>query len=207
MGFSKKGKRKIIYNEEIFYWFVKRDEDYSTDYLNIIKEDRSLVIFYRVNQISDEFIHPKVFIEKSSRLKTGLYPFFPPLSDEIITPKTVSNILKWHDQCDASVNPVKYQPAGFLLTDIDYKTGKINHIIGDFKHLSEDMLQIEYPGGYILDLGWYGSSNGYIIHIIKNKNWETPVKKIYAGYYSLKEILENAVDFITSLPIENKIKN
>ena len=65
MGFSKKGKRKIIYNEEIFYWFIKRDEDYGTDHLNIIKEDRSLVIFYRVNQISDEFIHPKVFIEKS----------------------------------------------------------------------------------------------------------------------------------------------
>ena len=45
MAFSKKGKRKIIYNEEVFYWFVKRDEDYSTDYLNIIKEDSSLVIF------------------------------------------------------------------------------------------------------------------------------------------------------------------
>ena len=207
MGFSKNGKRKIIYNENIFYWFVKRDEDHGTDYLNIIKEDRSLVIFYRVNQIGDEFIHPKIFVEKSSRLKTGLYSFFPPLSDEIITPKTVRKILKWHDQCDVSVNPVKYQPSGFSLADIDYKTGKINHISDDFKHLSEDMLQIEYPGGYILDLGWYGSSNGYIIHIIKNKNWETPVKKIYAGYYSLKEILENAVDFITSLPIENKIKN
>ena len=42
MGFSKKGKRKIIYNEEIFYWFVKRDEDYGTDYLNIIKEESGL---------------------------------------------------------------------------------------------------------------------------------------------------------------------
>ena len=70
MALSKKGKRKIIYNEEIFYWYIKSDEDYGTDYLNIIKEDCSIVIFYRVNQISDEFIHPKVFIEKSNRLKT-----------------------------------------------------------------------------------------------------------------------------------------
>ena len=207
MAFSKKGKRKIIYNEEVFYWFVKRDEDYSTDYLNIIKEDSSLVIFYRINQISDEFIHPKVFIEKSSRLKTGLYSFFPPLSDEIITPKTVEKILKWHDQCNISINPVQYQPSDFLLTDIDYKSGKITYISNDFKHLSEDMLLIEYPGGYILDLGWYGSSNGYIIYIIKDKDWEMPVKKIHSGYYSLKEILENAVDFITSIYIEDKIKN
>ena len=199
MGISKKGKRKIIYNEELFYWFIQRDEDYGTDHLNIIKEDRSLIIFYRVNQIRDEFIHPKVFIKKSSRLKTGLYPFFPLLSDEIITPKTIINILKWHEQCDVSITPVKHQPLGFSLADIDYKAGKINHISDDFKHLSEDMLQIEYPGGYILDLGWYGSSNGYIIYIIKDKNWETPVKKVHTGYYSLKEILENAVDFITSL--------
>ena len=199
MGFSKKGKRKIIYNEELFYWFIQRDEDYGTDHLNIIKEDRSLIIFYRVNQIRDEFIHPKVFIKKSSRLKTGLYPFFPLLSDEIITPKTIINILKWHEQCDVSITPVKHQPLGFSLADIDYKAGKINHISDDFKHLSEDMLQIEYPGGYILDLGWYGSSNGYIIYIIKDKNWETPVKKVHTGFYSLKEVLKNAVDFITSL--------
>ena len=199
MGISKKGKRKIIYNEELFYWFIQRDEDYGTDHLNIIKEDRSLIIFYRVNQIRDEFIHPKVFIKKSSRLKTGLYPFFPLLSDEIITPKTIINILKWHEQCDVSITPVKHQPPGFSLADIDYKAGKINHISNDFKHLSEDMLQIEYPGGYILDLGWYGSSNGYIIYIITDKNWETPVKKVHTGFYSLKEVLKNAVDFITSL--------
>ena len=199
MGISKKGKRKIIYNEELFYWFIQRDEDYGTDHLNIIKEDRSLIIFYRVNQIRDEFIHPKVFIKKSSRLKTGLYPFFPLLSDEITTPKTIINILKWHEQCDVSITPVKHQPLGFSLADIDYKAGKINHISDDFKHLSEDMLQIEYPGGYILDLGWYGSSNGYIIYIIKDKNWETPVKKVHTGFYSLKEVLKNAVDFITSL--------
>ena len=199
MALSKKGKRKIIYNEEIFYWYIKSDEDYGTDYLNIIKEDCSIVIFYRVNQISDEFIHPKVFIEKSNRLKTGLYCFFPPLSDEIITPKTVSMILKWHEQTDTSTTPVKYQPPDFLLTDIDYKTGKIVYISDDFKYPSEDMLCVEYSGGYILDLGWYGSSNGYVVYIIKDENWEIPVKRIHTSYWYLKEILENAIDFIISV--------
>ena len=197
MAFSKKGKRKIIYNEEIFYWYIKRDEDYDIDYLTIIKEDRSHVLSYRVNQISDEFINPKIFVQKSNRLKTGVYYFFPPLADEIITPKTVSSILKWHEQADISITPVKYQPSGFLLTDIDYKTGEVVHIAEDFEALSEDMLQVTYPGGYTLDLGWYGSSNGYVIYIIKDENWETPVKKVHTGFYSLKEILENAVNYIT----------
>ena len=197
MSFNKKGKRKIIYNEEVFYWYIKRDEGYSfSDYLTIIKEDRSVILYYRVNQISDEFIHPKIFIQKSSRLKTGLYCFFPPLPDEIITPKTVSEILKWHEQCNVSITPVKYQPSDFSLADIDYKTGKITYISDDFKNPSEDMLQVTYPKGYILDLGWYGSSNGYIICIIKDKNWEVPVKKVHTGFYSLKEILENAVNYI-----------
>ena len=199
MAFSKKGKRKINYNGEIFYWFVKKDEDYDIDYLNIINENQSLVIFYRVNQISDEFIHPKIFIQKSSRLKTGLYCIFPPLMDEIITPKTISSILKWHAETDTSITPVKYQSSGFLLSDVDYKTGKILHIADNFETLSEDMLLVEYPGNYLLDLGWYGTSNGYIIHIIKDKNWEFPAKKVYSGYYSLKEILENAVNHIISI--------
>ena len=61
------------------------------------------------------------------------------------------------------------------------------------------MLLVEYPDNYILDLGWYGSSNGYIIYIIKNEDWENPVKKVHTGYYYLKEILENAVDYILKI--------
>ena len=199
MAFSKKGKRKIIYNEEEFFWFIRRDDDSYTDYLNIIKEDRSIIIYYRINQISDEFIHPRIFIQRSSRLKTGLYNFFPPLSDEIITPKIVSKILNWHEHTDTGISPVRHQPPEFSLTDIDYKNGKIIFISDDFKNSSEDMLLVEYPGNYILDLGWYGSSNGYIMYIIKNEDWENPVKKVHTGYYYLKEILENAVDYILKI--------
>ncbi len=199
MAFSKKGKRKIIYNEEVFYWYVKRDEDYYTTYLNIINEDNSLVIQYYVDQIRHEFIHPKVFIQKSSRLKTGLYCFFPPLPDEVITPKIISKILEWHEQSSTSITPVEYQPHDFLLTDIDYKTGKINYISDGFSYPTEDMLQVNYSGGYTLDLGWYGSSNGYILYIIKDEDWDTPVKRIQTSRWHLKEILKNAIDFIISL--------
>jgi hypothetical protein len=200
MAISKKGKRKIIYNEELFFWYIKKDDDYGTDYLNIVKEDRSVVIYYRINQINDEFIHPKITVQKSPRLKSGLYNFFPPLSDEIITSKTVSRILKWHEQTNIS-SPLKYPEYKFSLGDIDYKSGKIVFISDDFKNLTEDMLLVEYPDNYILDLGWYGSSNGFVLYIIKDENWKKPVKRTSAGYYDLKEIIVNAVDFIMKISL------
>lgn len=39
--------------------------------------------------------------------------------------------------------------------------------------LKEDMLQLSYKG-YIVDLGFY--SNGFILYMIKDQNWDTPVK-------------------------------
>lgn len=39
--------------------------------------------------------------------------------------------------------------------------------------LKEDMLQLSY-NGYIVDLGFY--SNGFILYLIKDQNWDTPVK-------------------------------
>ena len=61
------------------------------------------------------------------------------------------------------------------------------------------MLQVNYSGGYTLDLGWYGSSNGYVLYIIKDEDWDTPVKRIQTSRWHLKEILKNAIDFIISL--------
>lgn len=39
--------------------------------------------------------------------------------------------------------------------------------------LKEDMLQLSYMG-YIIDLGFY--STGFILYLIKDQNWDTPVK-------------------------------
>lgn len=39
--------------------------------------------------------------------------------------------------------------------------------------LKEDMLQLSYKG-YIIDLGFY--STGFILYLIKDQNWDTPVK-------------------------------
>lgn len=58
--------------------------------------------------------------------------------------------------------------------------------------LKEDMLQVEFPGGYILDVGWRPSFdiNGrFYIYLIKDFDWDAPA---YSG---------NAID-IDSLVFE-----
>lgn len=50
--------------------------------------------------------------------------------------------------------------------------------------LKEDMLQVEFPGGYILDVGWRPSFdiNGrFYIYLIKDFDWDAPVYNGNAG--------------------------
>ena len=55
---------------------------------------------------------------------------------------------------------------------MDFGTGKI--IFLDITQ-KEDMLQVEYPNGFLLDMGW--SQDSYIIAIIQNFAWAHPVQQ------------------------------
>lgn len=78
------------------------------------------------------------------------------------------------------------------LSDVDFKIGIIKWLC---ESLEEDMLQVEYPNNFILDLGWYHDQ--YIIYIIKDYEWSVPVVK-----YSIKnesnllDTLQMAIDRI-----------
>ena len=54
---------------------------------------------------------------------------------------------------------------------MDFGTGKI--IFLDITQ-KEDMLQVEYPNGFLLDMGWY--QDRYIIFVIHNFDWSHPVR-------------------------------
>lgn len=59
MGVSKKGRRSIKYKEETFVWWVGKDNESEDDvYLNIVSEDKRLVLAYRVGE-GDFFIISK----------------------------------------------------------------------------------------------------------------------------------------------------
>ncbi|MDF9617972.1 hypothetical protein P5705_09990 [Pseudomonas entomophila] len=83
--------------------------------------------------------------------------------------------------------------------DVSGKNGKItfNDFVFDDRQslglclddLKEDMLQIEFPGDLILDVGWRPSFDirgGFHILLIKNYDWEKP---IYHGFARTAETL------------------
>ena len=50
-------------------------------------------------------------------------------------------------------------------------------------HLKEDLAQVEYDGGTMLDIGWYPSfePNGkVVVSVVKNGDWEAPVCRFVA---------------------------
>ena len=55
---------------------------------------------------------------------------------------------------------------------IDFDTGKVIFLDATRK---EDMLQVEYPNCFLLDMGWY--QDRYIISVIHNFDWVNPVQQ------------------------------
>ena len=55
---------------------------------------------------------------------------------------------------------------------IDFDTGKVIFLDVTRK---EDMLQVEYPNCFLLDMGWY--QDRYIISVIHNFDWANPVQQ------------------------------
>ena len=55
---------------------------------------------------------------------------------------------------------------------IDFDTGKVIFLDATRK---EDMLQVEYPNCFLLDMGWY--QDRYIIYVIHNFDWANPVQQ------------------------------
>lgn len=55
---------------------------------------------------------------------------------------------------------------------MDFDTGKVIFLDATRK---EDMLQVEYPNCFLLDMGWY--QDRYIISVIHNFDWMHPVQQ------------------------------
>lgn len=55
---------------------------------------------------------------------------------------------------------------------IDFDTGKVIFLDATRK---EDMLQVEYPNCFLLNMGWY--QDRYIISVIHNFDWANPVQQ------------------------------
>lgn len=67
-----------------------------------------------------------------------------------------------------------------MFNNFDYLNGNISYIIDDFNYPQEDMLMVLYPNEHILDVGWYGDKNGFIINLIRENEWRKPIAKYIA---------------------------
>ena len=75
---------------------------------------------------------------------------------------------------------------------IDFDTGKVIFLDATRK---EDMLQVEYPNSFLLDMGWY--QDRYIILVIRDFDWVHPVKQYEtADRDQLPALLTEAVRFV-----------
>ena len=93
---------------------------------------------------------------------------------------------------------------------IDLKSGKIKYnefyihfdipFSEQLDSLLEDLVQIEYEDGYLIDLGWYpefDAAGRFIVQLIKDYNWEKPIYiQKSRDVKQLKEILVNAINMI-----------
>ncbi len=77
-----------------------------------------------------------------------------------------------------------------LISNNIFYPGKVNYntfnidfdklFVAQEDELNEDLVQVEYKGNYILDIGWYpeGDVNGrIIIQLIRNSEWDNPIVK------------------------------
>lgn len=72
------------------------------------------------------------------------------------------------------------------------------HLDKQIDSLKEDMLQVEFPNGYILDVGWRPSfdiSGTFYIYLIKDFDWENPIyNSSTRDIYSLEAEIMNALN-------------
>ena len=75
---------------------------------------------------------------------------------------------------------------------VNFGTGKVIFLDVTRK---EDMLQVEYPNGFLLDMGWY--QDRYIISVIHNFDWTHPVQQYEtAERNQLPKLLTEAVRLV-----------
>lgn len=85
---------------------------------------------------------------------------------------------------------------------VDFGVGKVT-FLGDT--LTEDMLQVEYPNCFLLDMGWY--QDKYIIYVIQGFDWEHPVRQYTTpDRQQLPDLLTEAVRFVEKTSLAAGLK-
>lgn len=95
MGVGKKGRRKITYNDKLYVWYVALDCESPFYLLNIVSEDKSLILACPLG-INTHYAISKGNIFQGQKTNGTWKRYLCPVHiPEVITPKLVSDIIRW----------------------------------------------------------------------------------------------------------------
>lgn len=97
MGTLTKGRRSIKYKNQTFVWWVgKNGDDEDKIWLNIVSEDKSIVLAYRVGE-GDFFIVSKGRIFQGEKTSGSWERYWYPMNEPpmIVTSKFVDELIAW----------------------------------------------------------------------------------------------------------------
>ena len=95
MGVLEKGRRKIVYDNKKYIWYIAEDNDSPYRLLNIISGDKRLILSLPLNtDVSYVISKGRFFQGNKSNGGWDRYPL-PFSIPSIITPKFVIDIISW----------------------------------------------------------------------------------------------------------------
>ena len=106
MSVRTKGIRKITVNNQSYVWYIELDCDSEYHILNIISEDKSLIVNSPLKMKTAHIISKGIIFQNEKKdgcWKRYLLLFSVP---EIITPKFVKELILWADQSKNAIDVV-----------------------------------------------------------------------------------------------------
>lgn len=106
MGCSKHLKRKIVFDDMVFYWYVGKDprDAHFAKALHIAAPDKAFLAIYRLDFVSEGSRIDKLEIVKSNWIAPGFYALRQHTAERAVTPRLVADILRF---CLGGVNRSK----------------------------------------------------------------------------------------------------
>lgn len=81
--------------------------------------------------------------------------------------------------------------------DIDFKGGEVTYI----EPLGEDMLEVRYKDGYMIDVGYIERKKTYHVTVVKDDDWTNPLKE-----YKAKTAFRTRQNIIKAIDLVQKIR-
>jgi hypothetical protein len=93
-------------------------------------------------------------------------------------------------------------------TDVNWRNGQIRFwkldtvdllrgLEAQLDELTEDLAQVGYPDGSIIDIGWYPTMamhGAFVVTVVRDEDWESPISRVRCATASeLRQAINDAV--------------